>query len=508
MTERGVITFVPGACAGRYRLLVRHGRRPRLEFWQAVDTSSGREVALTLVDPEGELPEEFVHEILARTVRLKGIASPGVALVLEVFYTGFFGVVVSEWIHGGSLRQIADTAPSPVGVASAMQSLAAAAEAAHRAGLVLSIDDPGRLRVSTDGHVALAFPATLPEATTQSDLRYIGGALYALMVNRWPFTESVPADWTAADVDSEGRPVEPATIDPRIPFLISAAVTGLVREEGGIASAGTLLTLLRQSAVEAADESNCRIMPLLPPPPPGCYAGFRNFGPDEQAQAARSHIIRVGLGAAAAIVVVAVLALASSVNGFLGDNDDVVAMDADKLGLNPTTSSRAPTTPQQPVQEAAAPGGRVQPAAAAVFSPDGSPDSPGDAGLAIDNNPGTAWSTDRYYDRDPFPKFKPGVGLLLQLPQPTPLSAVTVDLNSTGTVVHVRGVADKAPTTFADTTELSPPTPMQPGRNRIPVNSSAPVSGVLVWISTLGSADGKSQAAISEIELQAAAPPA
>src|SRR5215213_5045204 len=189
MTERGVITFVPGACAGRYRLLVRHGRRPRLEFWQALDTSSGREVALTLVDPEGELPEEFVHEILARTVRLKGIASPGIALVLDVFYTGSFGVVVSEWIHGGSLRQIADTVPSPVGVASAMQSLAAAAEAAHRAGLVLSIDDPGRLRVSTDGHVALAFPATLPEATTQSDLRYIGGALYALMVNRWPFTE-------------------------------------------------------------------------------------------------------------------------------------------------------------------------------------------------------------------------------------------------------------------------------------------------------------------------------
>ena len=96
----------------------------------------------------------------------------------------------------------------------------------------------------------------------------------------------------------------------------------------------------------------------------------------------------------------------------------------------------------------------------------------------------------------------------VNLPAPTALSAVTVDLNSTGTVVHVRGVADKAPTTFADTSELSPPTPMQPGRNRIPVNSSAPVSGVLVWISTLGSADGKSQAAISEIELQAAAPPA
>jgi putative peptidoglycan lipid II flippase len=74
--------------------------------------------------------------------------------------------------------------------------------------------------------------------------------------------------------------------------------------------------------------------------------------------------------------------------------------------------------------------------------------------------------------------------------------------------VHIRGVAGTAPKTFADTTELSGPTPMQPGRNRIAVTNSAPVSGVLVWIATLGSTGGKNQAAISEIELQAASPPA
>jgi putative peptidoglycan lipid II flippase len=50
--------------------------------------------------------------------------------------------------------------------------------------------------------------------------------------------------------------------------------------------------------------------------------------------------------------------------------------------------------------------------------------------------------------------------------------------------------------------------PMEPGRNRIPVDKPAPVSNVVVWISTLGSSDGKSRAAISEIELQAASPPA
>jgi putative peptidoglycan lipid II flippase len=503
--------FLPGAsvAGGRYRLLVSHGGRPQLQFWQAVDTASGREVALTLVDPDGVLPEEFVHEILARTVRLKGIDAPGGAQVLDVLHTGSFGVVVSDWIRGGTLRQIADTAPSPVAVATAMQLLATTAEAAHRAGLVLSIDHPSRLRVSAEGHVVLAFPATMPDATAQADLRGMGGAMYATLVNRWPLQDRVPTDWDAAELDSAGRPVEPASVNPRIPFLISTTVAALLREDGGIASAATLLTLLREAGAQTADESNCRIMPPLSPPPLGGYAGFRNFGPEQRSEAARRHIIRAGLGVAAAIVVVATLALASALNGVLGDNDDTVAMDPDKLGLNP--ASPTSTSAQQPPageQTNALPGRRVQPVSAAVFSPDGSPDSPESAGAAIDGNPATAWSTDSYYDADPFPKFKSGVGLILQLGEPTPIAAVTVDLNSTGTVVQVHSAESTTPKTLAETTELTPPTPVRPGHNRIPVTNKAPVSNVLVWISTLGSADGKNRSAFSEIGIQAASPPA
>src|ERR1700752_4727769 len=108
---------------GRYQLLTPHGGRTHLQFWRGFDVVSGQDVALTLVDPDCKLPEEFVHEILARTVRLKGIDMPGVAGVLAVFHTGRFGVVVSEWIHGGGVRQIAATAPSPTRVTGAMQAL-------------------------------------------------------------------------------------------------------------------------------------------------------------------------------------------------------------------------------------------------------------------------------------------------------------------------------------------------------------------------------------------------
>jgi putative peptidoglycan lipid II flippase len=468
---------------GRYRLVSYHGGRTHLQFWQGLDRTSQHEVALIVVDPDGELPDEFVHEILARTVRLKGIDLPGLACVLEVFHTGRFGVVVSEWIYGGGIRQIADTAPSPAGVASAMQSLAAATEAAHRTGLVLSIDDLSRLRIGVDGHVALAFPASMPDTTVASDLRGIGSAMCALL-----------------NLDEQ----QGTGNAPKIPFLISTTISGLLRESGGIASAATLLTLLREATGNDAEAG--RIMPPLPPPPSG-YADFRNFGPEDQAAAARRHIMRIGMMAAAVIVVVALVALGSAVNRILGNDHRTAGLNTDKLGLTAPTSS-APQQPPDGVRKRAVTEERVQPVAASVFSPGGSPDSPESAGAAIDGNPATAWSTDTYFDADSFPKFKPGVGLLVQLARPTAISAVSIDLNSTGTVVQVRAAATNAPTALSDTTELTPPTPMQPGHNRIPVDGSTPVSNVLVWITTLGSSDGQNRMAISEIELQAASPPA
>ena len=177
------VHLIPGAIigGGRYRLLVFHGGPPTLQFWQALDTALDRQVALTFVDPDATLPDGKLQEILSRTLKLSRLDMPGVARVLDVANTGSGGLVVSEWIRGGSLAEVAETSPSPIGGARAIQSLAAAAEAAHRAGVALSIDHPSRVRVSIDGDVALAFPATLPDATPEDDIRGIGAALYALL---------------------------------------------------------------------------------------------------------------------------------------------------------------------------------------------------------------------------------------------------------------------------------------------------------------------------------------
>jgi cytoskeletal protein RodZ len=151
------------------------------------------------------------------------------------------------------------------------------------------------------------------------------------------------------------------------------------------------------------------------------------------------------------------------------------------------------------------PGPIIKPVSASVFSPDGSPDNPQKAGLAIDGNPDTSWPTVTYKDPVPFPNFIEGEGLVLHLSDPTALSAVTIDLSSTGTEVQIRSSPTETPATLADTTELTPTTPLQPGHNRIEVRDPTKTSNVLVWITKLGTTDGRSRTEISEITLQAAA---
>jgi serine/threonine-protein kinase len=146
----------------------------------------------------------------------------------------------------------------------------------------------------------------------------------------------------------------------------------------------------------------------------------------------------------------------------------------------------------------------VKPERATVFSPGGSPDHPGEASLAIDGNPNTSWPTDDYRDAVPFPVFKQGVGLLLALSEPTALSAVTVDVPSTGTEVQIRAANSATPASLSDTVELTPNVTLNPGHNTIPIDNQTETSNVLVWISKLGTTDGKSHTEISDITLTAA----
>ncbi|BBY23776.1 murein biosynthesis integral membrane protein MurJ [Mycobacterium stomatepiae] len=489
------VHLVPGAriAGGRYRLLVFHGGAPPLQFWQALDTALDRQVSLTFVDPDGALPDDVLQEILSRTLRLSRIDKPGIARVLDVVHSSHGGLVVAEWIRGGSLQEVADTAPSPVGAVRAMQSLAAAADTAHRAGVALSIDHPSRVRVSIDGDVVLAYPATMPDANPQDDIRGIGASLYALLVNRWPLPEfGVRSGLAPAERDASGLPVEPNSIDRDIPFQISAVAVRSVQEDGGIRSASTLLNLLQQ-ATAVADRTEV-LGPIDDSPPPATPPAD---GRDDTTSARRRRNLIIGATAALAIIVVALLVLASIVSKIFGNVGG--GLNKDELGLNgPSSSASSSSANPAPA------GGIVKPTRASVFSPDGEPDNPGTARQAIDGDPTTAWATEVYTDAVPFPNFKQGEGLILQLPKATVIGQVSIDTPSTGTKVEIRASSTASPSKLEDTTVLASAFALKPGHNVIPVKASAPTSNLLVWISTLGTTNGKSQAGFSEITVNAA----
>jgi putative peptidoglycan lipid II flippase len=198
----------------------------------------------------------------------------------------------------------------------------------------------------------------------------------------------------------------------------------------------------------------------------------------------------IGVSVGAVILVVALIVLATVLSRVFGDVGG--PLDRAEIGLNnPTSSTNTAAT------------GVVKPLRATVFSPGGEADNPDAASQAIDGKSGTAWTTDTYSDPVPFPNFKNGVGLILQLPQPTALASVTLNLNSTGTSIQIRSAQTPTPASLDDTTELSPPTPMKTGTNTIAVTNPTPTSYVLVWITTLGTVDGKSESAISDITLKA-----
>jgi putative peptidoglycan lipid II flippase len=200
------------------------------------------------------------------------------------------------------------------------------------------------------------------------------------------------------------------------------------------------------------------------------------------------------LGVGGAIILVALIVLASVLSQIFGDVGD--GLGGDELGLNgPTTSAEGGDTSA---------GAIVKPVRVTVFSPEGEPDAPDEAPKAIDGNTSTVWPIDTYTDPVPFPNFKNGVGLMLQLPEPTTIGEVTVNLNSTGTAVEIRSSETPTPSSLEDTALLTPATTLKSGSNTIKVDNAAPTSNVLVWVSTLGQVDGESRSDIAEVTLKAA----
>ncbi|SKN00474.1 integral membrane protein MviN [Mycobacteroides abscessus subsp. massiliense] len=501
-------SVMPGAsmAGGRYRLLTSHGGPDGLQFWQATDTELNRPVALTIIDGAAFTADQ-VQDILSNTLRLSKIESSGLARVLDAVHEGNGGIVVAQWVRGGSLREVADTEPSAVGASRAVRSLAEAADAAFEAGSALSIDHPDRVRISIDGDAVLAFPATLSSASADEDVRGLGAALYALTTRRWPLAETgQPSGLPAANRAPDGRPVEARVLIPTVPAEISDVAARALSDDPG--SAAELLdglesaiasvdhtTMLEPAAAAPTQALDVGRRPSFDNPADSDDEDYEDYEEEDPEEAARHRkIFLIGLGVVGVLVISLCIALGVWVTRIFGD---VGPLDKINIGIGlPTQSSGGDT---------AKPGSPAKIVQATVFPPGPEADQPGKAGLAVDGNPSTSWITDTYTDADPFPVlFKPGVGLLLDLQSSSALSSVTIESHSVGTQVQIRSADSATPGSINDTKEISATATLQSGKTTIPITSSSQVSHVLVWINKLGSTNGDHHAEISEITVSTA----
>lgn len=206
--------LVPGAPVsdGRFRLLADHGGVQGARFWQAREIATGKEVALIFVDTSGNAPfaplssaaaAGIAYEVQRRTKKLASLGSLAVASNIhsEAYRNGC--LIVADWVPGSSLSAVAESGADPRAAAFALAELTETIGEAHEMGIPAGLDNKCRIRINTDGHAVLAFPAILPDASELRDAKSLASAAEMLID-----ATLAPSDVKAMVTEAQGLATE------------------------------------------------------------------------------------------------------------------------------------------------------------------------------------------------------------------------------------------------------------------------------------------------------------
>ncbi|NIH86296.1 protein kinase family protein [Amycolatopsis granulosa] len=500
-------SLAPGSVVGdgRYRLLAQFGidERAGAHLWRARDGQLRRDVALTLLvgDPADAEAARQARKTLERATHAAKFNHEAVARVLDVLTLGsgitsgegLLGVVVTEWTKGTDLIDlVADRPVQPLAAARMVQRLAEAVERAHHSGLVLGLDHPQRLRLTTDGSLRLAFPGPLPDATLRDDVKAIGGILYLLLTGRWPLPGG-PAAIPAAPHSPNGRLVPPRSLQPSVPQELSSLAVRTV-EDGGPGGIRTSAAIVRALEMAAEAEERTQLIKAQME-----ADGDNTIWTTKKPVKDRARRRKLALGVTVLVVAaVGILAwLGMLAISFFQDDPGTGGPPINVA--NPTTPVSAPagssSVAPPPSGGQAQIGAAVGPSSVTVYNPDGNGDNTSRARNTVDGDPGTIWRTDQY--RQQFPAIKEGVGLLASFDKPINLAKVTIAANSPGTTVEIRLASSRDPE-LADTRVVGTAT-LNGATTDITLAQPQQAQYVIVWITKLSDTDKGFQSQIGEL---------
>lgn len=420
-------------------------------------------------------------------------------------------VVVCEWVEGATLADLiedrdGETLSAEESVDIAHQA-ALTLEVAHRHGVVHGRLRPASLLIATDGTVrirGLAIDAALwggeESATVDPDVHGVGSLLYAAVTGRWP---SGLADGVSAAPRLGGRLVPPSQVVAEVPRSLDdiawrsldprvigddALPRGLVPFPDIAAQSTALGAALGDSTRAPRALTSLAVRPARPR-----TAGSRGSGRALRRTAA-------GLGAAALIAGIAVVGVqvTRSAPSPWGVASEPVAVDVltaapEARGAGELADLSAGQVP-----------GSYRIESVTDFDPfgDGS-ENADETDSVVDGNPVTSWTTETYYSPDFYGEggIRAGVGIVLDLGEPRPVSAVRLDLEGFGSDVDVRvgSSPDSEPVRWV------PLAAAEGVGETIDLRAPRPVVGqyVLVWFTRLPADSGAFRGGIREVSVLA-----
>jgi hypothetical protein len=502
-------TSEPGTrLGGRYRLEDRVAAAAGWAAWKAIDETLARAVTVFTFAPG--FPR--IREVVTAARAASRMNDSRLAQVFDVEDDWDRAYIVMEWAAGDTLDDLLSAGPLDPGRGARIVAEAAGAlSVAHAAGLAHLCLTPESLRWTPGGGVkviGLGIAAALAGITAEdpalADTRGLGRLLYAALTGHWPGPD-YPA-LPAAPI-ADGLPRSPRQVRAGVPAALDEVTCRalMLRDRGN----GPSLTTPAQLASALSAAIPPAPLPMLPPGPPhrsdSPHASRQPVGEDDywstqqrpapprsrprsQPASPRRAGARIRAAVVAALVLVVMVAVVAA---------------AYQLGKHPAHSVIGKSGhPSKPV--AAATVRLLAPLSAEGFDAFNLTDT-GDensqaAGLAIDGNPSTDW-TSQYYFSPVFGGLKPGSGLMLDMGKPVQLSSVQIQFGpETGADVRIEiGNTDtrsaatvSALTTVAHANDAG-------GTHTFTVHSTATGRYVLIWFTKLPPMPGDSGRYMAEI---------
>ncbi len=474
---------------GRYRLVRRLARGGMAEVWEGTDEVLTRPIAVKMLHPHLAADEAVRERFRREAVAAARLAHPRIVATYDAGEDEGTAYIVMELVRGQTLRHFLDEhGPlAPPAVATVGIEVAQALHHAHGSGIVhrdvkpanilvldpepgavellprVKVADFGIARAATGDHADLTEPGALlgtakylaPEQIEgkavdgRSDVYALGVVLYELLTGRPPF--SGETELATAVAHLQQQPLRPRQVRAGIPRALEVVVCRAMAKEpvDRQQSAAELERELR--SIDLGTDDAAPAVVRDPTPPSGLAPTFR--------QTERSWLVP------AAVIVALAVALVVAGIGF--SRSDVGHQ---LLGRGDDSPSGRP----------------VVPALVRSFDPQGSDHSENEraVGLAVDGDPATSWSTERYNTRD-FGGLKDGVGLWLQLPERTRVRGLRVSSPTTGWSARVY-LADRPGSRLADWGRPAADQQDLDGTAEFDLGGGADAQVVLLWITRLG----------------------